>query len=315
MAIKQYKLRPAHLQGAPVIARIYKGEARANFNGKGVPPELPYFRVEFDTQQPMFDVERAKQVWTQLYGEQPTVLRNVLFQFDNPELVFSDFMEWWKVTSNGNPIPLRRCDGETTFLKRVDNTIERNVVCDHKCECKPVGRLTFWLPEFTTAMGGVVGQFMLISHGQDDLDRIRSTVGMVRETLGQLRNIGFTLYRKPTRKTTPDGNPIVKHDVYLELSDQGAQRMALAAAENALMLSSGAPMLPASTQWASSEWVNRLVLDLREWTVPNLSYSEAARMGGIDNPKDPNAWNKFKSFDEAFNYIVAVFKAETEASK
>lgn len=313
--IKQYKSRPARLQGAPVIARIYKGEARANFNGKGVPPELPYFRVEFDTQQPMFDVEKAKQVWKELYGEQPTVLRNVLFQFDNPDLVFSDFMEWWKLTSNGNPIPLRRCDGETTFLKRVDNTIERNVVCDHKCECKPVGRLTFWLPEFTQATGGVVGQFMLLSHGQDDLDRIRSTVNMVRETLGQLRNIGFTLYRKPTRKTTPDGNPIVKHDVYLGLSDQAAQRLALQAAENALMLSSGAPMLPASTLWANSESIKRLVLEARSYTVPDLSYSEAARMAGIQNPTDVNEWNKFGSFTEALNFVIQVFESETEASK
>lgn len=315
MAIKQYKGRPARLQGAPIIARLYKGEARATYNGKGVPPELPYFRVVFETNQPMFDVEKAAQVWKDLYGEQPTVLRNVLFQFDNPDLVFSDHMEWWKLTGKGNPILLRRCDGETTAFRKEGDTVERNVTCDHRCECKPVGRLTFWLPEFTTAMGGVVGQFMLITHGTEDLDRIRSTVQMVRETLGQLRNIAFTLYRTPTAKRTPDGNPITKHDVYLGLSDQGAQRLALQAAENALMLNSSQHLLPAITTWANSEWVNRLVLDLREWTVPNLSYSEAARMGGIDNPKDPNAWNKFKSFDDAFNYIVAVFKAETEASK
>lgn len=314
MPITRYKTREVRHQGAPIIARIYKGQSQAAHTGKGIPPELPHFRVEFDRESKVINIDRANEVWRELYGDEPTVLPNVQFQVDSIEHVFSDWMEEWAKTNSGNPMPIRRCDGETVLFQRVGNVVSRQPTpCAQQCGCKAVGRLTFWLPEFSNALG-IVGQFMLITHGLDDLDRIRSTLHMVHGALGGLRNVAFTLYRKPTRKTSPEGLPVVKNDVFLELMELGAQRMALAAGDAALGLGAGMLALPSGTQsqaWADGDSIRRLREVVQFETIDDLLYSEMCRLAGISKNADADTWNRmFASFDEAKSTIVAKFQTE-----
>lgn len=314
MPITRYKTREVRFQGAPIIARLYKGAPRTAVTGKGIPPELPHFRVEFDHESKVINVDRANEVWRELYGDEPTVLPNVQFQVDNIVYAFSDWMEEWAKTNNGNPMPLRRCDGETIHFQRTGNTAShQRAVCTHQCGCKAVGRLTFWLPEFSNALG-IVGQFMLITHGLDDLDRIRTTLNLVHGALGGLRNVAFTLYRKPTRKTSPDGLPVVKNDVYLELMEAGAQRIALAAGEAALGLGAGMLALPSGDLvqvWADGDSIRRLKEVVQLATIDDMQYSEMCRLAGLPSAANADDWNTvYASFDDAKRVIVAQFQKE-----
>jgi hypothetical protein len=128
-----------------------------------------------------------------------------------------------------------------------ETCIRKPTPCQHQCQCKPTGRLMFWLPEFTQATG-ILGQFMLITHSIKDIQNIQGTIDWTLNEAGRLRNIAFVLYRRDANLTTPDGAPVTKSLVYLEAAERTAQMAAIAAREAALELSDGLPAaLPAST--------------------------------------------------------------------
>jgi hypothetical protein len=243
MRIQVYKGRDLINRGAPLIARVYKGEAKTDPKKPG--RDTNYFRVEFED-SPAFDRQRAIEGFQKLYGKQPTTFRNVQFMTDSLELTFTNAMEEWRKSQNGRPIQWRKCDGETMFIHYQGNTCNRNPTpCQHECGCKPTGRLMFWLPEFTEATG-ILGQFMLITHSINDIQSIQSALDLAFNALNRLRAIAFVLYRRDTNITTPDGAPVTKSLVYLEMSEAAAQYAAIAASEAALGLTAGhLPALPA----------------------------------------------------------------------
>lgn len=232
MRIQKYKGRELINRGAPLIARIHKGDPKIDPKKPG--KDTSHFRIEFED-SPAFDRQRAVEGFCKLYGDNPSVFHNVQFMTDSPEMTFSNAMEEWRESKKGRSIQWRKCDGETMFVHWQGDTCNRNPTpCQHQCGCKPTGRLMFWLPEFTQSTG-ILGQFMLITHSINDIQSIQSTLDLAFNALLRLRSIAFVLYRRNANITTPDGAPVTKSLVYLEMSEAAAQRLALAAGEAVLL--------------------------------------------------------------------------------
>lgn len=260
MPIKEIRNQPViRGSGVPLIARVRKGESqeaaaeRAKKEGKNrfTPQDLPYLRFDVNDDLPatVGNPQRIADAIASLYGDEPTSIHGLQFMTDDVDTAFQTAYERWITSKSGNPICQRRCDGVTTYMRNDENGIDRRKTpcqCDHdttdpakrKQLCAATGRLVFWLPE-VTQLTGVLGEFMLITHGTNDIINITSTLNMVKQTVGRLRGISFTLYRKPVQVMTPDGKPTTKNLVYLGVEQAAAQHFASLAAQDALALTTG----------------------------------------------------------------------------
>lgn len=261
MPIVQFKHRPARVDaGLPELGRLFKGAPRQSENQKQVPPDLDYFRFEA-ADLPTASADQIDAAWVALYGDKPKIIRNVQFAVDRLDLAFDSWLESWGKSRNGAPLLNRRCDGQTIVFERDGDKVYREpAVCEHKCDCKPVGRLRLFLPELCAKLG-VLGVVTLVTHGGTDIDNIVNSLGLVLSQTGRLRNVAFVLYRESVQLMTPAGLPVQKSIVRLELDTRSAQAVALAAGDLP-MLPSNVPMhVPANAPVALPENVPPLVHD------------------------------------------------------
>jgi len=274
MPIVQYKNRPARLDsGLPELARIYKGAPRQSDNQKQIPPDLDYFRIEAND-LPTVNAAEIDAAWHALYGEQPSIVRNVQFAVDTIPLAFDAWNEEWGRSAKGAALLNRRCDGETVVFERDNDKVYRDpVACEHKCQCKPTGRLRLFLPALCAKLG-VLGVVTLITHAGTDIDNIANSLNLVMTQAGRLRNVAFVLYRETVQLMTPAGLPVQKSIVRLELDTVSAQALALAVGEAfALPAQSVVPSEPepAPTRWDVDEakaWI--AAHESQGWTQDRL---------------------------------------------
>jgi hypothetical protein len=233
--VKQIRGKPTRERGN-VIARIFKGGAK---QGNRPGPDLDHFRVEWED-SPSVNKQWADECWHRLFGDKPDTLRNVQFLTDNAESALESINEKWGMSGKGIPICTRRCDGEYINYEFTGQAASREIKpCDFPaCGCAFTYRLRFWLPDFTR-MSGILGEFLLTGHSREDYERIQPAIDNMAG-VGALRRVAFTLYRKPVRVVQPNGIPVTKSIVHLDLMEAGAQQMAIAAGDAAISL----PALP-----------------------------------------------------------------------
>jgi hypothetical protein len=253
MPIVQFKHRPARVDaGLPELGRLFKGAPRQSENQKQVPPDLDYFRFEA-ADLPTASADQIDAAWVALYGDKPKIIRNVQFAVDRLDLAFDSWLESWDKSRNGAPLLNRRCDGQTIVFERDGDKVYREpAVCEHKCDCKPVGRLRLFLPELCAKLG-VLGVATLVTHGGTDIDNIVNSLGLVLSQTGRLRNVAFVLYRESVQLMTPAGLPVQKSIVRLELDTRSAQAVALAAGDMPMLPSNVSANVPANAPVALPE--------------------------------------------------------------
>jgi hypothetical protein len=231
MPIVAFKHRPARVDsGLPELARLRKGAPRQSDNQKNIPSDLTHFRLDAND-LPTVSASDIEAAWVDLYGEQPDVIRNVQFAVDRLDLAFDSWLESWGRSKNGTPLLNKRCDGQTIIFERDGDKVYREpVACEHKCDCKPTGRLRMFLPDLCARLG-VLGVVTLITHASTDIDNLANSLNLVYSQTGRLRNVAFVLYRETVQLMSPAGLPVKKSIVRLELDTRSAQAVALAAGE------------------------------------------------------------------------------------
>jgi hypothetical protein len=231
MPIIQFHKRPARVDsGLPELARLRKGAPRQSDNQKNIPSDLTHFRLDAND-LPTVSASDIEAAWVDLYGEQPDVIRNVQFAVDRLDLAFDSWLESWGRSKNGTPLLNKRCDGQTIIFERDGDKVYREpVACEHKCDCKPTGRLRMFLPDLCARLG-VLGVVTLITHASTDIDNLANSLNLVYSQTGRLRNVAFVLYRETVQLMSPAGLPVKKSIVRLELDTRSAQAVALAAGE------------------------------------------------------------------------------------
>jgi hypothetical protein len=231
MPIIQFHKRPARIDsGLPELARLRKGAPRQSDNQKNIPSDLTHFRLDAND-LPTVSASDIEAAWVDLYGEQPGVIRNVQFAVDRLDLAFDSWLESWTRSKNGTPLLNKRCDGQTIIFERDGDKVYREpVACEHKCDCKPTGRLRMFLPDLCARLG-VLGVVTLITHASTDIDNLANSLNLVYSQTGRLRNVAFVLYRETVQLMSPAGLPVKKSIVRLELDTRSAQAVALAAGE------------------------------------------------------------------------------------
>lgn len=215
--------------GLPLAGRVRKGDPiRQSKNGKPMPGlERPFFRIEWNAENPLIDPVRAQAVFDEIYGNEPVKLSPIAFIRDNTETIWGTANELYGRAESGKAIQKIACDGESIYRWRTpENTFSTQAKpCEsdnqRACGCQAVGRLFFVLPEFSQAYG-VVSEFMLITQGTVDIDQITNTVDLYKN-LGMSR-LAFALYRTPEDIPAPNGVISTKHNVKLVLESASVQR-------------------------------------------------------------------------------------------
>lgn len=238
--------------GVEVAGRVRKGDPmRETEKGAKAPGrERPWFRIEWNKDNPLIDPERAQRIFEGLYGKEPMRLSPVAFLRDNPATVWGSANELYGRSASGNPIQKIACDGEEIYRWRTPEGEFSHVpkACESKgiraCGCQSVGRLFFTLPAFSAAYG-IDCEFMLITQGTIDIDQISSA--LTRYTAIGISRLAFTLYRVPERVTAPNGVISTAYNVKLALESASVQRATAALTDGIINTQTGAPALPAST--------------------------------------------------------------------
>lgn len=190
------------------------------------------FRFDWNTDHPHIDPVRAQDILDALYPDL-SVLSPVVFLRDAPGTVYQSCNEEYKRSDNNNPVLVRRCDGDKQYLHRVQDGSLSSVPIPclgeaaggPGCQCKPVGRLFFALPEWSAAYG-LYAEFLFITHGTVDIESVGATVDHVYERIGGLRRYVFTLYRTPVTMNLKNGKTVTKSMVKLDLAPAAAQAFA-----------------------------------------------------------------------------------------
>lgn len=219
---------------------------------------LETFRFVWNENHPHIDPVRAESVMRELYGDLKAITP-VVFMRDAIDTVYQSANEDYRRSAAGNSVLLRRCDGESQILHRVENggLSTDPIPCLSEfaggpgCTCDPVGRLFFAIPEWSAAYG-CYGEFMLIFGSTVGIETIGAVLDEVYQNTGYLRRWAFTLYRTPVTMNLKDGKTVTQSLVKLELAPMAAQGFAASLmsgleADPALALPAPAPRLPAST--------------------------------------------------------------------
>ncbi len=250
-------------RGLPTLAVLHKGASKESSNG-GMPPDLPYFRIEF---KPQF--AHLRPIWEQLYGKEPKEFANVLLTAGTSDQAFSFWKEQWSATTL-----LKRCDGVTVVRHWEPRTgkysDEPQACAGAGCKCKMVGKLPLIFPEFVRKTG-ILGVITLNTTSLEDVITIDKALRSVETLWGNLASVPFTFGRAEREISTPNPKDpstrlkVKKSLCYLYVAPEFAKTRLLGAleGENASALpSSGAPAgnaqqaLPAPSDWrdAFCQW-------------------------------------------------------------
>jgi hypothetical protein len=235
MAIKFF---PSERKNEPGTGLDLVGWLRKGLPKKGNKPgaEVDYIRVEWNLENPIVARKhlQLQATWEQMYGPEPKLIPNVMFNRDSLGSVWTAWNRRWGSTSDGKPAIRYECDGETLSRWRgEDGKISREprACLAPECGCSSEGMLLVWLPEFFKATG-VLGEFAVTTHSRVDISEIEGTLrtaqSLATAAFGEplLRGMAFNLQRVPTRITTPAGVTVTKYMVKLSIADGEAQRLA-----------------------------------------------------------------------------------------
>ncbi len=211
--------------GLPLIARLYKGaekEVRTNRQGKEyevVGKDLDYFRVEFEPQ-----FEYLRELWTEMYGEQPTEFAPVFLAASTVDDAFQSWKEEW----NASGTLLHRCDGEQQVAWWNGDSqcyMSARVGCASRldpktgemmgagCGCKPVGRLNIILPDFIQE-SGIFGTILVSTHSLNDIMIVHRYLSDIEGAYGTISGVPFIFGRAKKEVSAPkqvkQGNEYVR---------------------------------------------------------------------------------------------------------
>lgn len=185
--------------GMPRLGKLRLGEKRKSGGGKEYPAELDYFRCDPEDGMAPADRVALAEKFTALYGERPTILRNVFLPSDAREFVFPNALEAWKRTQNGAK---RWCYGDGVRAARLD--FESGTWNERKCchveacpvmdagDCKLISRLRVFLPELSMA-----GYWQIDTSSQASTGNIIDCLNQLEGVFGRLTNIPLVLSREP----------------------------------------------------------------------------------------------------------------------
>lgn len=195
MPIKQLTDNHQYGRGLPRIGTLYKGDEKPE-DGKRPGKDLEHFRFE---PEPQF--EWVKDVWRELYAEQPTEFSPVFLFGATADEVFETWMEEWSATGLQH-----RCDGETQY-QRYDKAIgeysSARVKCEApSCQCKRTGRLRLMFPDFIEA-SGVLGYVAITTHSIHDILTLHRYLSDVAQMYGKLEGVPFVFGRAKREVSAP----------------------------------------------------------------------------------------------------------------
>lgn len=250
--VKRYK--PG--RGMEQIGRIHKGAERTaeDIAKKRPGKDLDHFRVTFSDSYSTEVREALEQVWEYMHGVNPSTLRGGRLIGESVDDAFSAWYEEW-----GKSGLFTRCNGEERvawFDKSQGRVIfDRPQPCamehkTHPCQCKQVGRINIWFPEFT-ARTGIYGYFTLITHSIREISNTTALLMDVFATSGTLSGMPVLIYRAPdsweipevdrqTKKPTGNRTTITKSLVFIRPDEEYIKSVA----QNALTGGGTAPALP-----------------------------------------------------------------------
>lgn len=295
------------LRSGPTMptVNIYKGGPKTD---KRPGKDLDHFRVEWP--DGFGDVAA---VFADLYGDQPARLSPIYVMSDDVGQVFPTRMESYRMGKKG-PTLVRSCDGEQITFIRDGDTVHRNpgTPCLGDCDCKPVGRLFFILPEFFRACGQLI-QFRLVTHSKTDIEGILGTLDFVADNnRGSLKGVAFDLYRELQTIQTPDGIDKQTHVVRVSVGSAHMQQLA-ASIMSTDALPSGyeeeLPALPARVNiprhygqaldpdpdpvgWATKRVLSELHKAFNRARDVDVSYEAFCRLASMDPAADPDDWSR-----------------------
>lgn len=248
--VKRYK--PG--RGMEQIGRIHKGAERTkeDIEKKRPGKDLDHFRVTFNEAYSVEHREALEQVWEYLHGKNPSTLRGGRLIGDGVDDAFSAWYEEW-----GKSGLFTRCNGDervTWFDKSKGSLVHDHpqpclMDAPHPCQCKQVGRINIWFPEFT-ARTGIYGYFTLITHSIREIGNTTALLMDVHTTAGTLSGMPILVYRAPdsweipeldrqTKKPTGNRTTITKSLVFIRPDEDYIKGVAQAA-----LASGSAPALP-----------------------------------------------------------------------
>lgn len=266
MPIKALANRYNPGRGMEQLGKLHKGAARTDEDIQKKRPgrDLNYFRVEF--QQGL--APEYRQLFDQMYGSQAYEIPNVRLIAPTPEGALSWWNEEW-----GTGGLYHRCDGE--HQEAWFDRSQGKVIYDDPapcvqgqgkgCQCKPVGRINLFLPDFCYA-SGLWGYFTLLTHSTKDLTYLHAVLTDTYGMVGTLVNLPFILSRaeeeisqpeidRNTRKPTGNRIHIKKSLIRLRLMD-APTRLIAGRLSGMAALEGGQPQpaLPALTAPEGDRW-------------------------------------------------------------
>jgi hypothetical protein len=186
----------------PRLGKLRLGEKKQK-GGKEYPSELDYFRCDPEDGMQPADRTALLEKFTVLYGERPTVIRNVFLPTDDREFVFPNSLEAWKRTQNGAK---RWCFGDGVRAARLNfETGDWNEIkCCHvqSCQvmdagdCKLISRLRILVPELSMA-----GYWQIDTSSQASTGNVIDCLNQLEGVFGRLSNIPLVLSREPKAMT------------------------------------------------------------------------------------------------------------------
>lgn len=207
--------------GLPRLAKLKKGAPKTE---SGFGADLDYFRVAFEA--PYSADATNLTIWTQLYGDKPTVFNHVFLLGQTTDEVFSA----WYESYGAGAVLKTRCDGETRVRTYDDKTARWSdaptpCTCDPENRtCKQVGRLNFIPYDFVRATG-LLGYITLETHSLYDIIALTNHVRDIFQLYGTVTGIPFVLGRADRLVSTRYGNKrkqATKSLVYLHPARQFA---------------------------------------------------------------------------------------------
>jgi len=261
---------------------LHKGGVRTDEDiAKNRPgKDLTYFRVAFTPER-----ESLLPVWEHLYGREPRTIGGAYLLGGTPDEALMSWLEEW-----GRSGLYHRCDGETqvAWFDAKEGRVVRNgaIKCAApNCQCKQIGRLNFFLPEFVKTTGAF-GYFTLQTHSVRDIRHIYGLLSDAHGLAGSLFGVPLTISRVEEEIEIPEmkaGKPtgkrmhVKKSLINVTLDEQyvmtdlahrliGSAAPALPAGVD---MTTGEKRLPAHAAWTEAEargWVE---------TMHERSYSDS----------------------------------------
>lgn len=230
--------------GLPTLGRLRLGGPKREREKGGKKyfiygEELRWFRRDF-SENPQATPE-WDEVFDRIYGKQPEIIRGVWFFNDDIEDIFPNWYEDYR-----NRTIIRRCDGVTQqkHWEGAAGYSYEPIPClmdaEKPCECQRKGRLMFYLPEFSAAIG-LPGQFIMSMQGKVSIGNVNDALHKYQGDGAPLDKLSFVLQRTPGETTFPtkDGAPAASEHYFVELTVDSKFVLALNRLRESQMLNAG----------------------------------------------------------------------------